>query len=174
MKKLLCLLGCLLMLSACSTNKKEEIAESTQPETQEKAETNTETDANEEVFIPSFSIQVCGNAITEKEMASYELVSFEVKTINSKGTEKNYKYTGYRITDVLKACGLNVSEGDVTATATDGYETIYKDNIILDTTLVAVLRDGEAFEEGPWLAPCSSETNGDYLKNLSEIKIAVE
>lgn len=160
MKKVLCLLLCLLVITGC-TSEQETKKVSSNPVVQEKVE------------VPSFSIQVCGKELTEKEMANYELVDFEVKLINSKGTEKNYKYTGYRITDVLKALNLNIDEGFITATAADGYETVYKENFILDTTLLAVLRDGEAFEEGPWLAPCSSETNGDYLKNVTTIDIAV-
>ena len=165
MKKVLCLVLCLLMVAGCSAKKEEE------PVVEEVKE---ETKVEEKVEVPSFTITVCDQEVTEKTMEGYEVVSYEVDLVNSKGTEKHYKYEGYRITDVLKALGIDISEGYITATATDGYETVYKENFILEDTLVAVLRDGEAFEEGPWLAPCSSTTNGDYLKNVSEIKIAVE
>ena len=162
MKKVLVLLLCLLVLAGCTNNKVDEPQTLEEPPVQETTEPAV-----------SFKITVCGIEVTEKEMASYELASYKVKLVNSKGTEKEYEYKGYRLTDVLKAIDINVTEGQVVATATDGYETTYKDNIILEDTLIAVLRDGEEFEEGPWLAPCSSTTNGDYLKNLSEIKIAV-
>lgn len=164
MKKVLCLLLCLLVFTGCSTNNQE-----VEPETTE------EPVVEEKVEVPSFTITVNGNEVTEKDMASYELVSYDVELVNSEGTVKNYNYQGYKITDVLDAIGFDANEGKgVLAIATDGYETAYEDNIILDTTLIAVLRDGEPFKEGPWLAPCSSTTNGDYLKNLSEISIAVE
>lgn len=162
MKKVLCLMFCLLVLVGCGAKKEDEPQTLEEPPVQEISEPAV-----------SFKITVCGKEVTEKEMEGYEIASYEVKLINSKGTEKNYKYEGYRITDVLKAIDINVADGEVVATATDGYETVYKDNIILEDTLIAILRDGEVFEEGPWLAPCSSETNGDYLKNLSEISIAV-
>lgn len=162
MKKLLCLLLCLFVLTGCGSNKEDVPQTLEEPPVQEIIEPAV-----------SFKITFCGKELTEKEMASYELASYEVKLVNSKGTEKNYKYVGYRITDVLKALDINVTDGQVVATATDGYENLYKDNIILEDTLIAILRDGEEFEEGPWLAPCSSTTNGDYLKNIAEINIAV-
>ena len=162
MKKLVCLLLCLLVLTGCGAKEESEPQTLEEPPVQEITEPAV-----------SFKITFCGKELTEKEMASYELATYEVKLVNSKGTEKNYKYVGYRITDVLKALDIDVKEGQVVATATDGYENTYKDNIILEDTLIAVLRDGETFEEGPWLAPCSSTTNGDYLKNISEISIAV-
>lgn len=162
MKKLLCLLLCLLVLTGCGSNKEDTPQTLEEPSVQEISEPAV-----------SFKITFCGKELTEKEMESYELASYEVKLVNSKGTEKNYKYVGYRITDVLKALDIDVTDGQIVATATDGYENIYKDNIILEDTLIAILRDGEVFEEGPWLAPCSSTTNGDYLKNIAEINIAV-
>ena len=168
MKKILCLLLCLLVLGGCGAKKEDT------PTTLEEPPVVEEVKEETKVEVPAFTIKIVGKEITEKDMASYELASYEVKLVNSKGTEKEYKYEGYRITDVLDVAGYKDLTGTVTAIATDGYETLYKDNIILEDTLIAVLRDGEAFEEGPWLAPCSSTTNGDYLKNLSEIIIAVE
>lgn len=167
MKKVLCLLLCLLVTTGCATNKEES------KEVKEENTVQEEVKVEEKVEVPAFTIKICDKEVTEKTMEGYEIVSYEVDLVNSKGTEKHYKYEGYRITDVLKAIGIDVKEGLITATATDGYETVYKENFILDDTLIAVLRDGEAFEEGPWLAPCSSTTNGDYLKNISEIMIAV-
>ena len=162
MKKVLCLLLCLLVVTGCAANKEEV-----------KEESETQEEVKETIEVPAFTIKICDKEVTEKTMEGYEIVSYEVDLVNSKGTEKHYKYEGYRITDVLKAIDIDTKEGFITAIATDGYETVYKENYILEDTLIAVLRDGEAFEEGPWLAPCSSTTNGDYLKNISEIMIAV-
>lgn len=155
MKKVLCLLVtlmCLLSLVGCGNASGLEEAK--------------------DVEVPEFSITVCDKTITDKEMGSYPVYKISVSLTNSEGTNKDYTYYGYSLTDVLKAAGVSMKEGKVVAIATDGYEIDYEDNIILDTTLIALIRDDKAFKEGPWLAPCSSQTNGDYLKNLSSITIA--
>lgn len=152
MKKVLCLLLCLLALVSCTSE-------------------NSSLQKVSDLEVPSFEITIQGIKVTEKDMESYPLYQTTVKTTNSKGTEKEYTYIGYSIKDVIKAAKLEITKGTIIATATDGYESEYEDNIIIDTTLIAVLRDNESFSEGPWLAPCASKTNGDYLKNVSTIEI---
>ena len=179
MKKILLVLltfMCLFTLVACkndtSSNQEEKVAEETL-EVQEET-TNEEEKVYEKDEMPDFSIVVCGKTITKEEMDEYAVYTISVQTTNSEGTVKDYTYAGYSILDVLKAAGIKTSEGVVVATATDGYEINYEENIIIEPTLIALIRNDETFKEGPWLAPCESTTNGDYLKNLSEIKIAVQ
>lgn len=174
MKKILLVLltiMCLFTLVACkneTSSNPEETAE-----VQEEV-TNEEEKVYEKDEMPDFSIVVCGKTITKEEMAEYAVYTISVQTTNSEGTVKDYTYAGYSILDVLKAAGVETSEGVVVATATDGYEISYEENIIIESTLIALIRNDETFKEGPWLAPCESTTNGDYLKNLSEIKILVQ
>ena len=178
MKKILLVLltfMCLFTLVACkseATTEEETVVEET-VEVQEETSTEEEKVYQKEEM-PDFSIVVCGTTITNESMDEYAVYTISVETTNSEGTVKNYTYAGYSILDVLKAAGVEASEGVVVATATDGYEISYEENIIIEPTLVALIRNDEAFKEGPWLAPCESTTNGDYLKNLAEIKIAVE
>lgn len=180
MKKILLVLltfMCLFTLVACkndtSSNQEEKVAEETL-EVQEETTNEEEEKVYEKDEMPDFSIVVCGKTITKEEMDEYAVYTISVQTTNSEGTVKDYTYAGYSILDVLKAAGVKTSEGVVVATATDGYEINYEENIIIEPTLIALIRNDETFKEGPWLAPCESTTNGDYLKNLSEIKIAVQ
>jgi hypothetical protein len=39
------------------------------------------------------------------------------------------------------------------------------------TTLLAITKNGEQFKAAPWFAPGSSETTGDYLKNMVSILV---
>lgn len=171
MKKILCLLltlMCLFTLMGCSNKNTSEVKQEAPTE-----EKTSEFETVEGIELPEFSITLCDKTITNKEMETYPIYKIPVSLTNNEGTNKEYTYIGYSLTDALKAASLDVKEGEVVATATDGYEISYKDNIILDSTLIALIRDDKPFKEGPWLAPCASSTNGDYLKNLSEIKIAV-
>lgn len=180
MKKILVILltlMCLMSLAGCSTNDATKVNEEpTKEEVKEevKEESTSTYETVSDVEIPEFSVDICGITITQNKMKDYPVYKISVSLTNSEGTNKDYTYYGYSLTDVLKAAGLEVKEGEVVATATDGYEITYKDNIILDSTLIALIRDDKSFKEGPWLAPCASETNGDYLKNLSAIKIVVD
>lgn len=173
MKKLLTILltlMCLFTLVACNKSTATEEVKVEEPVTEE---TTSKYEVVSDVEIPEFKVEICGQTVTENEMKDYPVYKISVSLTNSEGTNKNYTYYGYSLIDALKAAGLDVKEGEVVATATDGYEITYKDNIILDSTLIALIRDDKTFKEGPWLAPCASETNGDYLKNLSSIQIAV-
>lgn len=179
MKKILLVLVtfmCLFTLVACKKDTSLSQEETKVEETQETKEetTSEEEKVYEKSEMPDFSIVVCGKTITKEEMDEYAVYTISVQTTNSEGTVKDYTYAGYSIIDVLKAAGVETNDGVVVATATDGYEISYEENIIIESTLIALIRNDEAFKEGPWLAPCESTTNGDYLKNLSEIKIIVQ
>ena len=178
MKKVLTILltlMCLITLVGCSSNSatstNEEVVEEVKEEVKE--ESTSAYEVVTDVEIPEFKVDICSVTITQNEMKDYPVYKISVSLTNSEGTNKDYTYYGYSLTDVLKAAGLDVKEGEVVAKATDGYEITYKDNIILDSTLIALIRDDKTFKEGPWLAPCASSVNGDYLKNLSAISIGV-
>lgn len=144
-----------LLLVACTEK-------TDQSETSEKA---TES-------IPEFAISVCGVSISNNEMKDCELFTAVSESVNSEGTKKTAEYKGYKLTDVFKACGIEDIPKAIEVTATDGYSFKYEGDLSDATCLVALQKDGETFKEGPWFAPCSSDTTGDYLKNLKSIESA--
>lgn len=124
------------------------------------------------ITIPAFSVTVNGVAIDQDAMAAYPMYSVQATSVNSAGTESTTTYVGFAMADVLKAAGLTENYIWLEATADDGYAvTINGDKVLADTTLLAVTKDGTAFEAAPWLAPCSSVTTGDYLKGCASILV---
>ena len=124
----------------------------------------------EEEQIPDFSVTVCGVKVGKAELASCETVEALSESTNSEGTKKTASYTGYRISDVFAAAGIKELPAEVMLTATDGYSFTFAGDLSAGNCLLAVSKDGKPFKEGPWFAPCASETSGDYLKNLSIIE----
>lgn len=123
------------------------------------------------ITVPAFNVKICGTEITEQEMAASKLYSCHTKTVNSQGTEKENVYVGYRFSDVLKAAE---AEGDISSAriiCADGYEMNFEGDLRADGIMLAVTKDGEPFKEGPWFAPCTSKTTGDYAQNLAKIEV---
>ncbi len=128
-----------------------------------------------DVEIPEFSVLVNGTEITDKAMASCTVYSVQTHTVNSTGTEDNRVYVGYTISDILAAAGITGGYTTVEAAADDGYTISYDASTAAQpTTLLAVIRDGEAFKKGPWFAPCSSGASGDFLKNVASLGVDAE
>lgn len=124
------------------------------------------------VTIPDFSVTVNGVTVDQAAMAAYPMYSVQATSINSAGTESTITYVGFAMSDVIKAAGLTEEYVWLEATADDGYAvTINGDAVLADTTLLAMTKDGEPFESSPWLAPCASETTGDYLKGCVSILV---
>ena len=124
------------------------------------------------VTIPEFSVLVNGIEVTQTEMAEYPIYSVQATSINSSGTESTKTYIGFTIKDVLAAAGLTENYVWLEAAASDGYAVTFKDDIInADTTLLAITRDGSAFSNGPWVAPCSDGTTGNYLQDVASILV---
>lgn len=124
-----------------------------------------------DIPVPAFNVKICGKEITEQEMAASKLYSYQIKTVNSQGTEKDNVYVGYQFNDVLKAAEV---EGDISSAkiiCADGYEMNFEGDLREDRILLAVTKDGEPFKEEPWFAPCTSKTTGDYAQNLAKVEV---
>ena len=174
MKKILSMilvLALALSLAACGTPAP---AETTAPATITPAETNPAPVAEEVkgVTIPEFAIMINGVKIDNVMMAAYPTYSVTAFSINSSGTESTTTYVGFAMTDVLAAAGLTENYIWLEATADDGYAIEMTGEIITaPTTLLAITKNGEQFKTAPWFAPGSSETTGDYLKNMVSILV---
>jgi len=123
------------------------------------------------VTIPEFKIKICGVKITNEDLAAYDLYKYASNTVNSSGTNKSNVYIGFKMADVLEACGITGTFGKATVVATDGYEVVYEGNLLADNCFIAISKDGALGKNGPWFAPCESGTTGDYIQDLSKIEI---
>ncbi len=125
-----------------------------------------------DVTIPAFSVTVNGTSVDAAAMAAYPMYSVQATSTNSTGTESTTTYVGFKMKDILAAAGLTEAYIWLEATADDGYAvTLTGDEVLADTTLLAMTRDGEPFTSSPWVAPCSSATTGDYLKGCVSILV---
>ncbi len=142
------------------------------PSTTEAAPAKVVAEEARGVTIPPFSIKVNGVTVTNETMVAYPAYSMQTFSINSSGTESTCNYIGFAISDVLAAVGITDGYTKVEAIADDGYAIEYTaEQAASPVTLLAVTRDGEQFKSGPWFAPGDSQTSGDYLKGLAEIKV---
>ncbi|NMA00208.1 MAG: hypothetical protein GX924_04135 [Clostridiaceae bacterium] len=124
------------------------------------------------ITIPEFSITVNGVAVDHVAMAAYPTYSVQATSVNSAGTESTTTYVGFAISDVLQAAGLTESYVWLEAEADDGYVVSFKgEDIMANTTLLAMTKDGSQFKNAPWFAPCTSGTTGDYLKGCVSILV---
>ncbi len=124
------------------------------------------------VTVPAFAIMINGVKVDNTMMAGYPTYSVTSFSINSTGTESTITYVGYAITDVFAAAGLTDKYVWLEATADDGYAIeVSGDIVTAPTTLLAVTKNGEPFKTAPWFAPCSSQTTGEYLKNMVSILV---
>lgn len=161
MKKTLTLLLALIMLFSLCACGKPEAPEASAPEMKEL------TDA----VIPAFTININGTLLTDAALAGLPVYEISVHTVNSSGTESDVTYAGYSLPDVLAAVGITQCK-TLSVTADDGYRLDLDGALAFEAgTLIAVLRDGSPFKSGPWFAPCSSGTTGDYLKNMASLSL---
>ena len=124
--------------------------------------------------IPEFSVLVNGIEVTQIKMAEYPIYSVQATSVNSSGTESTRTYIGFTIKDILTAAGLTDNYIWLKASASDGYAVTFTADIINeDTTLLAMTRDGSAFSNGPWFAPCSDGTSGSYLQDTASILVNI-
>lgn len=145
-----------------------EAPETTAPAAESLPEIQDKTD---KVKFADFKFKVNGTEVTNATLAGLHIYKISVKTVNSKGNPGEATYGGYRLSDVLEACGLkNVTK--VTAIADDGY-TSELDAALINSeyTLVAIEKDKETGKNGTiWLAPCSETVSGSYCKLVVELK----
>ena len=128
------------------------------------------SDKTDKVTFEPYSFLVNGEEVTNEKLEGLHIFKITVTTINSKGNASEATYTGYKLADVLAACGLEGST-KVSAVASDGYVNELSEELInSDYTLVAIEKDKELGEDGTiWLAPCSETSSGSYSKMVVEI-----
>ena len=160
MKKLLVLLLTMMMLFAASACSKTE-----EPQTK-----NTIEEVSD-VVVPDFKIKICGAKITNKDLEKYSIYKAHASSVNSSGTAHEVDYVGYKLKDLLEVAQVSGELTKATIICTDGYQMDYEGDLLTDDVLIAITKDGESFKNGPWFAPCSSKTSGDYAQDLDKIEI---
>lgn len=127
-------------------------------------------DRTDKVEFEPYSFLVNGTTVTNDTLAGLKIYKITAVTVNRNGEQVEAGYTGYKLADVLNACGVK-GYTKVTAIANDGYKTeLAKDLINSDHTLVAIEKDKELGEDGTvWLAPCSETASSAYCKLVVEI-----
>jgi len=124
------------------------------------------------VTVPAFSVTVNGIAVDHAALAGCPLYSVQSTSVNSTGTESTVTYVGFALRDVLQTAGLTEDYIWLEAEADDGYTVNFLgEDIMADTTLLAITRDGSPFKSAPWFAPCASATTGEYLKGCVSILV---
>lgn len=127
-------------------------------------------DRTDKVEFAPYSFLVNGEEVTNDLLAGLSIYKITAVTTNKSGDVVESGYTGYKLADVLEACGLSDC-ASVKAIANDGYETELSNALIQsDYTLVAIEKDKELGEDGTiWLAPCSEGASSAYCKLVVEI-----
>ncbi len=123
------------------------------------------------VTIPAFSLNVNGTIVTDADLADYPVYEVSATSTNSSGTESTCVYVGFSLKDVLDVAGVGEFK-TLAAIASDGYEVEVDAAMALEpSTLIAISKDGEQMKDGPWFAPCTSATTGDYNKGVVAISL---
>ncbi|MBP8639839.1 MAG: molybdopterin-dependent oxidoreductase [Oscillospiraceae bacterium] len=120
-------------------------------------------------FAP-FSFLVNGNAVTNDTLKDLSIYKITVTVANKSGELSESTYAGYKLADVLAACGI-ASPSSVKVKANDGYESELKSELITsEYTLVAIEQDKTVGEGGTiWIAPCSETESKSFCKLVVEI-----
>lgn len=123
------------------------------------------------VTIPAFSLDVNGTQVTDKDLAEYPVYEVSAVSTNSAGTDSTNVYIGFSLKDVLDVAKAGEFK-TLKAIASDGYEVeVPAEEALKPDTLIAISRDGEQMKDGPWFAPCSNKTTGNYNKGVVAIAL---
>ena len=127
-------------------------------------------DKTDKVQFTPYSFIVNGTAVTNDTLKDLHIYKITVSVANKSGELSESTYTGYKLADVLKACGIEAPTS-VKVKANDGFETELKSELInSEYTLVAIEKDKATGEGGTiWLAPCSETSSKSYAKLVVEI-----
>lgn len=127
-------------------------------------------DRTDKVTFAPYSFLVNGTEVTNDTLAGLSIYKIDATVTNSARETSTATYTGYRLSDVLAACGV---EGytSVKAVANDGYESeLDLESANSEYTLLAIEKDKETGEEGTvWVAPCLETSSKAYCKLVVEI-----
>ena len=120
-------------------------------------------------FAP-FSFLVNGTAVTNDTLKDLSIYKITVTVADKSGALSESTYAGYKLADVLAACGIPAPTS-VTVKANDGYESELASELITsEYTLVAIEKDKAVGEGGTiWLAPCSETASKSFCKLVVEI-----
>ena len=120
-------------------------------------------------FAP-FSFLVNGTAVTNDTLKDLSIYKITVTVADKSGALSESTYAGYKLADVLAACGITAPTS-VTVKANDGYESeLAAELITSEYTLVAIEKDKAVGEGGTiWLAPCSETASKSFCKLVVEI-----
>ena len=127
-------------------------------------------DRTDKVEFAPFSFLVNGTAVTNDTLKGLSIYKITVVVEDKSGALSESTYTGYKLSDVLKACGIS-SAASVKVKANDGYESELAAELIdSEYTLVAIEKDKEVGEGGTiWVAPCSETSAKSFCKLVVEI-----
>ena len=165
MKKFLAVLLALAMVFAFAA-----CGEANKPE-EKKEDAGIKMEVVKGITIPKFSVKICGAKVTNEDMAAYDIYQITAVTVNSSGTAHSNVYVGFKFTDVLEAAKVEGTLGKATIICTDGYEVAFEGDVKAEGVLLAITKDGTQFKDGPWFAPCTSKTTGDFAQGLAKVEI---
>lgn len=128
------------------------------------------SDKTDKVTFADFCFKVNGQEVTNATLEGQRIYKVSVNVTNKKGVTSEASYTGYKLIDVLAACGVT-EYTSVKVVANDGYETeLTAEQAVSEYTLIAIEKDKELGEDGTvWVAPCLETESGAYCKLVVEI-----
>lgn len=128
------------------------------------------SDKTDKVTFDAFSFKVNGKEVTNATLDGLHIYKVSVNVTNKKGNTSEVNYTGYKLIDVLAACGVT-EYTTVKAVANDGYESeLTAEQATSEYTIVAIEKDKELGEDGTiWIAPCLETSSSAYCKLVVEI-----
>ena len=144
--------------------------EATEAEVEAPAGAPELSDKTDKVTFGDFCFKVNGQDVTNATLEGLHIYKVSVSVINKKGETSEVGYTGYKLIDVLAACGIT-EYTTVKAVANDGYESeLTAEQAVSEYTIVAIEKDKETGEDGTiWVAPCLETSSSAYCKLVVEI-----
>lgn len=128
------------------------------------------SDKTDKVTFGEYAFKVNGVEVTNATLEGLHIYKVSVNVTNKKGETSEVGYTGYKLVDVLAACGIT-EYTTVKAVANDGYESeLTAEQAVSEYTIVAIEKDKETGEDGTiWVAPCLETSSSAYCKLVVEI-----
>lgn len=127
-------------------------------------------DKTDKVEFAAYSFKLNGKDVTNDTLKDLHIYKITANVTDKSGATSEATYTGYKLADVLTACGVS-SPKAVTVKANDGYETqLTAEQVSSEYTLVAIEKDKETGEGGTiWVAPCNEKDSKSFCKLVAEI-----
>ena len=147
-----------------------EEADPTEAPADQPAEAPELSDKTDKVTFADFCFKVNGQEVTNATLEGQRIYKVSVNVVNKNGNASEASYTGYKLIDVLAACGIT-DYTTVKVIANDGYESeLTAEQAASEYTLIAIEKDKETGEDGTiWVAPCLETSSSAYCKLVVEI-----